>query len=275
MDAPFPPPSPIPRGHRLAVSAMRVGRLWLGLAAAFAAAALLLIALREGGLVGRGETATPFVLAAMLMLFGAAFCHLQTRRARREFAAMRRGQHLLRWHYPSADFALARSQSQDDIDRRLQAMFWIPTLAIGLPALGLSVVGAFAKLNPLLVLTVGLPGVLLGIAAGALVWAVARGMMGARRELVRRLDPEVIFARGGIYVPGSFIPVGDFPPGQRQLRLARDESPGGRHWLTLRLVQGAVASGGWPQTNTTEFRLLVPQGREQEAQILARFYTDR
>jgi hypothetical protein len=252
---------------------MRVARGWLWLAALPIGAGFVLQALRQVGVVGRGETATPLFMAAFIMLLGAGFGFLQARRARREFAGMRRGEHLARWTYPSAEFGLAREQSWDDIDRRLQAMFWIPTVAIGLPAFGLSVVGAFAKSNPLLVLTLGVPGVLLGIAAGAMVWAVARLMMGARRDLVRQLDPELIFSRSGIYVPGTFIPIMDFPPGQRQMRMVRNESGIGRHWLIVRLVQGAVASGGWPHTNTTEFRFLVPHGREQEAQVLVGYYS--
>lgn len=270
MSIPLAAPRP-PLTHRLEVAAGRLLKIWLAVAAIAAGAASVLVGLRSAGLLPRSEPAGPLYIFAVLCLVVAGFCFLQGRRARSEFGRMRRGNYLARWTYPATDAALARSDAGEDQAMRLKLMFHIPFWTIAVSGVGLAVIGAFAKSDPMLVPRVGGLAVAIAVAAGLAFALPAKHLFGVSRQLALRLDPEAVFTHGGVYTPGRFIPVMDFPTSRRAVVV--EAGADGRRWLCLRLRQGTQPVTGIAHTTVGAlFRILVPAGREDEANALAAHY---
>ena len=261
-----------PLTHRLEVSAGRLLKIWLVFAAIAAAGALGLLGLRSAGMIGKGETPAPLLILAVIFLIVVGFCYLQGRRPRAEFASIRRGDYLARWTYPATDTERARADAGEESSEKVRILFHLPFWAISVVGVGLGIVGAFAKSDPMVALKVGPAAIGIAIVVGLLFAVPAHFLTGVTRRIAHDLDPEVIFTRSGIYTPGRFLPVMDFIQSRRTVTL--EAGPGDRNWLHVRVLQGTQQVTGMPNsTMGAAFQMLVPEGKEEEARKLADYFS--
>ncbi|MGB3118960.1 MAG: hypothetical protein WBE58_09075 [Verrucomicrobiales bacterium] len=261
-----------PLTHHLQVSAGRLLKIWLVFAALAGAGGFGLMGLRAAGIIPPGETPLPLFILAVLFVLVAGFCFIQGARARSEFALMRQGDYLARWIYPAEDFDLVRADAGSDRDQKVKMLFHIPFWAISLIGIGLGIVGAFAKSDPMLALKVGSCAFGIAVVAGLAVAIPAHFLTGVSQQIARHLAPEAIFASSGIYTPGRFLPIMDFILTRREVTVV--PGPANRTWLHVRVQQGTQQITGMPNsTMGAVFQILVPVGKEEEAKELATYYS--
>lgn len=261
-----------PLTHRLETSAGRLTRIWFVFATLAFALAGILRGLASSGLIDKGDRPMPLLVLGVTCLIIAGFCAMMGFRARREFRRMRQGDYLARWTYPPADADLARSPGNAEGRYKVKALFHIPFWAIfGVGAI-LGIIGAFAKSDPWLALRIGGASLGLGLAAGAFFAIPTHFLTGIADRIARSLEPEVVFTRTGIYVPGRFYPVMDFAPGSRAFSVK--QGTGNRKWLVGHLQQRVHHPGAHPgQTVSVVISQLIPEGREEEAGQLADYFS--
>lgn len=261
-----------PITHRLEVSSGRLLKIWLVFAAIAAAGAFGLTGLRSAGLIGKGETPVPLFMLAVIFLIAVGFCYLQGRRARSEFAAMRGGDYLARWIYPATDTERARADAGEERSDKVKLLFHLPFWAISVAGLGLGIIGAFAKSDPMIALKTGSVAIGIAVAVGLLFAVPAHFLTGVTRRIAHELDPEVIFTRTGIYTPGRFLPVMDFIQSRRTVTVVA--GPENRRWLNVSVLQGTQHVTGMPNSTVgAVFQMLVPEGKEEEAGRLAEYFS--
>lgn len=268
----FPEAPLTPLTHRLEVSAGRLLKIWLIFSVIAATGVAGLVGLRSAGLIERGETPVPLIMLAVIFLIATGFCYLQGRRARSEFALIRHGDYLARWTYPATDTERARADAGGDRSDKVKLLFHIPFWAISVVGVGLGIIGAFAKSDPMVALKVGSGAIGVALVIALLIALPAHFLTGVTHRIVHELDPEVIFTRTGIYTPGRFIPVMDFIQSRRSVTTAG--GPEDRLWLNVRVLQGTQhVTGMSHSTMGAVFQLLVPEGKEDEAGKLAEYYS--
>lgn len=268
----FPEVLLTPLTHRLEVSAGRLLKIWLIFVLVAVAGAFGLIGLRSAGMIGKGETPGPLFILAVLFMLAVGFCYLQGRRARAEFAKMRRGDYLARWTYPETDTERARADAGEERSDKVKFLFHIPFWAISVVGVGLGVIGAFAKSDPMIALKFGSAAIGIAVIAGLIIAVPAHYLTGVGQRIAHQLDPEAIFTSTGIYTPGRFIPVMDFIQSRRTVTV--EAGAEGRHWLNVRVLQGSQQVTGMPNsTMGAVFKVLVPVGKEDEARKLAAYFS--
>lgn len=259
----------VPLNHPMVTVAGRMIWCWLGLTGFFVGLGLVVEFLRSQGFIPRGETPMPLYMLACLMMLGVIFNLVVDWRAKREFAAIRRGEYFARWTYEKGEAQMMITIDEGQREGKVKFLFWLPVIGLGLGALILGVIGAVVKGDWMLPLKAVGIGLGIGLGLGVLLSVPAHFMTGVKPRLTREMVAEVIFTREGFYRPGEFIPVMAYGKG---MRLCIDDFDRGigRGWLTFRLIQSSPNNPASKMSSI--FKLLVPAGEEEQAKSLAHYY---
>lgn len=260
-----------PLTHRLETSSGRLMRIWVVFGLIPLTLAGIIRGLTAMRWIEKGNDTLALEILGVLFLIIAGFCWYLARRARKEFARMRQGDYLARWTYPPADAEMARALGNAEGRYKVKALFHLPFWAIFVSGTILGIMGAFAKSDPWLVLRIGGASLALGLAAGAFFAIPAHFLTGVADRISRTLEPEVVFTRTGIYVPGRFYPVMDFAVSSRAFSVKAGS--GNRKWLVGHLQQRTHTGAAPGQNISVVISQLVPEGREDEAGELAAYFS--